>query len=107
MGTKRYLLTLFTFSFMIFSSAEIVNFLPATLKGQVTDARTGKPVANVHLFIVRGEEEVFSSAKGEFSLKTWSALPAVIIVQHQLYKTLHYRVANENDRLTISLIPLN
>lgn len=107
MNTKRYLLTLFTFSFMIFSSAEIVNFLPATLKGQVTDARTGKPVVNVHLFIVQGEEEVFSSAKGEFSFKTWMALPAVITVKHQLYKTQHYRVDNETDRIAISLIPLN
>ena len=107
MGTKRLLLTLFTLSFMIFSSAEIVNFLPATLKGQVTDARTGKPVAGVHLFIVHGEEEEFSSAKGEFHLKTWSALPAVITVEHKLYKAQQFRVENETDRISILLTPLN
>lgn len=100
-------LTLFTFFFMIFSSAEIVNFLPAVVKGQVIDSETGKPVHGAHVFIIRGEEEVFSSAKGDFHFKTWNLFPLTVTVEHKLYKPVKVRVANETDLLKVTLTPLN
>lgn len=100
-------LTLFTFFFMIFSSAEIVNFLPAVVKGQVVDSQTGKPVQGAHVFIVRGEEEVFSSAKGDFYFKTWNVYPLTVTVEHKLYKPVKLRVTSETDFLKITLTPLN
>lgn len=100
-------LTLFTFFFMIFSSAEIVNFLPAVIKGQVIDSQTGKPVQAAHVFIVRGEEEVFSSAKGDFHFKTWNVFPLTVTVEHKLYKTVKLQITSETDPLTVTLTPLN
>ncbi|TWI79144.1 carboxypeptidase family protein [Lacibacter cauensis] len=100
-------LTLFTFFFMIFSSAEIVNFLPAVVKGQVIDSETGKPVRGAHVFIIRGEEEVFSSAKGDFYFKTWNLFPLTVTVEHKLYKPVKVRVASETDLLKVTLTPLN
>ena len=44
MQAKKVILTVVTVLFMIFTSAEIVNFLPATFKGKVVDSKTGKPV---------------------------------------------------------------
>lgn len=103
---KRILVTMFTIVFMIFSSAEIVNFLPATLKGRVVDSRSGKPVQAVHVYITKGEEEIFSNSKGEFLLKTWQQLPVTITVEHKQYKQHAVRISNETDQLTISLQPI-
>ena len=107
MPTKRLLLTTFTVLLMIFSSAEIVNFLPATLKGRVIDNRSGKPVQAVHVYITKGEEEVFSNSKGEFVLKTWHQLPVTITVEHKDYKQQTIRITSETDHLNISLTPIN
>ncbi len=106
MHMVKFLVTISTVLLMIFCSAEIVNFLPATLKGKVVDSRSGKPVEAVHVYITKGEEEVFSSGKGEFLLKTWQQLPVTITVEHRRYKQQTVRIASENDRLTISLIPI-
>lgn len=107
MRMKRLVLTMFTVTLMIFSSAEIVNFLPATLKGRVVDSRSGKPVQAVHIYITKGEEEIFSSSKGEFVLKTWHQLPVTITVEHKDYKQQTIRITSETDQLTISLIPIH
>lgn len=107
MQMKRLVLTLFTVLLMIFSSAEIVNFLPATLKGKVIDNKTGKPVPAVHVYITKGEEEVFSSSKGEFVLKTWHQMPVTITVEHKDYKQQTIRITSETDQLTISLAPIH
>ena len=101
------MLTTFTVLLMIFSSAEIVNFLPATLKGKVADRRTGKPVVAAHIFISKGEEEIFSNSKGEFVLKTWHQLPVTITVEHKDYKQHTIRINSDTDQPTISLTPIN
>jgi hypothetical protein len=106
MQMKRLLVTMFTVVLMIFSSAEIVNFLPATLKGRVVDGRSGKPVQAVHVYITKGEEEIFSNSKGEFLLKTWQQLPVTVTVEHKNYKQQTVRISNETDQLTISLLPI-
>lgn len=105
MRTKKLVLTTVTLLLMIFSSAEIVNFLPATLKGRVVDSRSGKPVRAVHVYITKGEEEIFSNSKGEFVLKTWQQLPVTINVEHKDYKQQTIRVTGETDPLIISLTP--
>lgn len=107
MQVKRLMFTTFTVLLMIFSSAEIVNFLPAILKGKVVDNRTGKPVAAVHIFISKGEEEVFSNGKGEFVLKTWHQLPVTLTVEHRDYKQQTIRIASETDQPTIFLTPIH
>ncbi len=107
MQPKKVILTTVTVLFMIFTSAEIVNFLPATLKGKVVDGKTGKPVEGSHIYITKGEEEVFSSAKGEFVLKTWQQLPATLTVEHKLYKSKTVRISSETDQLIISLEPIH
>lgn len=107
MGMQKLVLTMFTVLLMIFSSAEIVNFLPATVKGRVVDNRSGKPVQAAHIFITKGEEEIFSNSKGEFVLKTWHQLPVIITVEHKDYKQQTIRITSETDQLTISLVPIH
>lgn len=107
MRMKSLVLTMFTVLLMIFSSAEIVIFLPAVLKGSVVDSRSGKPVQAVHVYISKAEEEIFSSSKGEFVLKTWHQLPVTITVEHKDYKQQAIRITSETDQLTISLTPIH
>ncbi|NCU05530.1 MAG: carboxypeptidase-like regulatory domain-containing protein [Chitinophagaceae bacterium] len=107
MNKKRLAFTAVTTLLMIFSYAEIVNFLPATLKGSVQDSRSGKPVAGAHVYVTKGEEEMFSSVKGEFAVKTWQSLPVTVVVEHKDYKTQTVRITNGTERLTVSLIPTN
>lgn len=107
MQGKKVIFTIVTVFFMIFSSAEIVNFLPVVLKGKVVDEKTGKPVEGSHIYITKGEEEIFSSAKGEFVLKTWQKLPATLTVEHRLYRSKTVRINSETDQLIISLVPIH
>lgn len=88
---------------MIFSSAEIVNFLPLTLQGKVVDAVSGKPVSAAHVYIVRGEEEVFSAQNGEFILKTWQQLPVELSIEHEGYQKQAYKFSADTKNLIISL----
>jgi hypothetical protein len=107
MHFKPGIVLLLTLTTMIFSSAEIVNFLPLTLQGKVVDLHSGKPVKGAHVYIVRGEEEVFSSANGEFVLKTWQPLPVEITVEYNGYKRQTARFSAQTKKLVISLSSVN
>ena len=107
MYTKRLAFIAITTLLMIFSYAEIVNFLPATVTGNIQDSRSGKPIAGAHVYVTKGEEENFSSAKGEFAVKTWKSLPVTVVVEHNDYKTQTLRITSGTERLTISLTPTN
>jgi len=102
---KRGIVLLLTLMTMIFSSAELVNFLPVTLQGKVVDAISGKPVKAAHVYSIQGEEEVFTSASGEFTLKTWQKLPVDVTVEHDGYKKLTVKFSMETKLQTISLTP--
>lgn len=100
---KPGIILILTLTTMIFSYTEIVNFLPVTLQGKVVDAQSGKPVAAAHVYIVQGEEEVFTSANGEFSLKTWQKYPVTVTVEHKGYKKQSVQFNAETKQLIISL----
>lgn len=100
---KPGIVLILTLTTMIFSYTEIVNFLPVTLQGKVVDAQSGKPVTTAHVYIVQGEEEVFTSANGEFSLKTWQKYPVVVTVEHKGYKKQSVQFTAETKQLIISL----
>jgi len=101
---KTGIVLILTLTTMIFSYTEIVNFLPVTLQGKVVDAQSGKPVATGHVYIVQGEEEVFTSSNGEFSLKTWEKYPVTVTVEHKGYKKQSVQFNAETKQLIISLI---
>lgn len=101
---KPGIVLILTLTTMIFSYTEIVNFLPVTLQGKVVDAQSGKPVATGHVYIVQGEEEVFTSSNGEFSLKTWEKYPVTVTVEHKGYKKQSVQFNAETKQLIISLI---
>jgi len=100
---KPGIVLILTLTTMIFSYTEIVNFLPVTLQGKVVDALSGKPVTAAHVYIVQGEEEVFTSANGEFSLKTWQKYPVTVTVEHKAYKKQSAQFSAETKQLTVSL----
>lgn len=78
---------------------------PYILKGKVTDEQTGKPVAGVHVFVVEGEEEGFSNERGEFVVKTWSALPVVLTIKSAQFPLKRITVRNARAALDIKLKP--
>lgn len=57
----------------------------AIIEGSVLAATTGKPLADVYLYIVAGEEETVTHADGRFTLKTWQAFPVRCTVEHKNY----------------------
>ncbi len=100
---KPGIVLILTLTTMIFSYTEIVDFLPVTLQGKVIEAQSGKPVSAAHVYIVQGEEEVFTSANGEFSLKTWQKYPVTVTVEHKVYKKQSVQFTAETKQLIISL----
>lgn len=100
---KPGIVLILTLTTMIFSYTEIVDFLPVTLQGKVVDALSGKPIEAAHVYSIQGEEEVFTSANGEFSLKTWKKYPVVVTGEHKAYKKQSVQFSSETKQLIISL----
>jgi len=55
------------------------------VEGKVTDTSFRTPVRNVHVYVVPGEEEVFTNKDGGFRLKTWRTYPLTVVVEHPDY----------------------
>ena len=43
---------------------------PVTIEGIVISAETGRPLQDVHVFVIQGEEEALSDARGVFKITT-------------------------------------
>lgn len=73
-----------------------------TLEGSVLDAATGKPVKDVYVYTVSGEEENLTDAKGRFKFKTWKALPVSCTATHKDFKQEIIKITDTNP-ITIKL----
>lgn len=73
-----------------------------TIEGSVLDATTGKPVKDVYVYTVSGEEENLTDAKGRFKFKTWKALPVSCTATHKDFKQEVIQVKDTNP-ITIKL----
>lgn len=74
-----------------------------TLKGKVVNAENGQAIPGAHVFVVEGEEEGFSNGKGEFTLKTWSKFPIVLVVKSAGYPVKKINIQNPGELLHIKL----
>lgn len=61
------------------------NKTSSVIEGSVFAETTGKPVADVYLYIVAGEEEAVTLADGKFTLKTWQNFPVRCTLEHKNY----------------------
>lgn len=90
---KNTLFSLLSILIMIFSYKEAVQVIPFTVEGSVAVQSNGMPVAKAHVFVINGEEEVFTDEDGKFKFTTWQSLPVQVTVSHNDY---------EEQKVTIS-----
>ena len=76
-----------------------------TLRGQVTDARTGEPLPQANLRVEGTYRGTITSKKGRYTLAV-DSLPATVLVRYIGYETAHLRVtANTATRQDVALSP--
>ena len=73
------------------------------IKGVVVAADTKQPVANAYLYIIKGEEEILTDAKGEFSLTSAEQLPCTITIIHKDFRQSKYVVKNPDRKIRVEL----
>ncbi len=69
----------------------------------VVEKETGKPVANVHVYIVHGEEEAMTDSKGSFSIDSWQSFPLKLTVEAIGFKRTVTIVEKENKTYRIAI----
>ena len=90
------------FIFAVYSPA--VQQDVVLIEGKVVAQANGKPVNNAHVFVVDGEEEAMTNAKGEFSIRSWQKAPFRLTVEkHDQYQKEIIVVANPSQKQTIRL----
>jgi hypothetical protein len=90
---------------LIFNTSEIFPGRPYTIEGAITNSTTGKNIENAYVYIVSGEEEALTNAKGVFTISTWQQLPVTLIVEHPTFKQKKIRVADASQYQLIKLDP--
>ena len=76
---------------------------PTIIKGKVVTAGSQKPVANVLVYVIEGEEESLTNSKGEFTIKTRKPLPVSVTAQELSGKRSKVKVTASNEKITIEL----
>lgn len=73
------------------------------LQGKVVDARNDKPIAKVHVYVVRGEEEALTDNNGRFRVQSWQSLPLKVSATAQGFQTVSLAVKEPGKELVIRL----
>jgi hypothetical protein len=73
------------------------------IKGIVISADTKEPVTNAYLYIIKGEEEALTNAKGEFTITTSEKTPLMLTVIHKDFKELKVKMNAGSQPLKIIL----
>jgi hypothetical protein len=74
------------------------------IEGKVISAISHKPVSNAHVYVVDGEEEALTNAKGEFRIETIQKFPLIITVDQQGHEKKKLTISNPG-KITISITP--
>lgn len=72
-----------------------------TLKGKVVMADSRKPVSNVLVYVIEGEEESLTNSKGEFSIKTRKDFPVEVTAQQLSGRKSKVKVTAQSSGITI------
>lgn len=74
-----------------------------SLQGTVLHKESGKPLPDVYLYTVKGEEETLTNQKGEFKIVSWQKLPITIHVRSLDESDIKVVVNNPSDKISIKL----
>jgi DNA polymerase IIIc chi subunit len=94
------------FTSILLSAAGISPTQPEahiTLTGKVVCEKGRAPVPNVLVYIVEGEEEALTDARGKFSIETRKGFPLRVTAQQLVGKKQKVVVIAAADRLVIEL----
>jgi hypothetical protein len=73
------------------------------IKGTVISADTKQPVTNAYVYIIKGEEEALTNAKGEFTITTAEQIPFSLTVIHKDFRESKYKINNSYQAVKIIL----
>lgn len=73
------------------------------VEGTVISERNHKPVANAHVYIVHGEEEALTNAKGEFSIETVQKFPLILTVDQQQHEKTRITISAPDKKIIITI----
>ena len=98
---KPILITIF-FPFMIVIATG-TKPTEYTLQGIVTNKEDGKPLEDIYLYTLKGEEEAITNKKGEFRFVTWKKLPVTMHVHYKEAEDIRIVVSNPSELIKIKL----
>jgi len=77
--------------------------LEHTLHGVVASKETGRPLPDIYLYTVKGEEEAITNKSGQFKIVTWQKLPVTLHVQHKDSENIRIVVSDPSEDIKIKL----
>jgi hypothetical protein len=86
-----------------FNQIHSSNLQPVNIEGVVISEQSGKPLGNIHVYIIEGEEEDVTNSKGEFKIQTWKKFPFTLTAQSSNYETASIVVKEASKKLLIKL----
>ena len=98
---KTYIMA--TFLPIVFISSPVKKPVEHTLHGVVALKETGKPVPDVFLYTVKGEDEAITDKKGEFRFVTWQKLPVVLYVRNKEDENIRIVVTDPSEYIRVKL----
>ena len=104
MFIQKILFILFSFG-TVFGQTTLSKVQPAKIEGVVVLEQSGKPVRDIHVYIVEGEEEDVTNNKGEFKIQTWHRFPLTLTARSSNYEPVNIVVKDASKKLLIKLKP--
>src|SRR6201989_1926089 len=103
MFIAKSLFIFFVFVGVIFNQTSLFKQPPVYIEGTVISEQSGKPLSNIHVYIVEGEEEDVTNNKGEFKIQTWKKFPLTLTAKSSNYETANIVVKDSSKKLLIKL----
>jgi hypothetical protein len=73
------------------------------VEGQVISESTNKPVADVYVYIVEGEEEALTDKNGRFRIQTWQKFPLLLTIKYRDKPAMKVNITDAATRQVIRL----
>lgn len=97
----KFIIPLSFLVMILFSYKPITPVYAEVVEGTIISGKHNKPVGNAHVYIVDGEEEALTNAKGEFKIETIQKFPLVLTVEqpdHEKEKADYLNSFQEDSR---------
>jgi protocatechuate 3,4-dioxygenase beta subunit len=89
--------------FILFGYSASLHNDVQVVEGTVVGDKGGKPVANAHVYIIDGEEEALTNARGEFSIRTAQKFPLRVTAEHKDHQKASVVISNAGQKQVIRL----